>query len=1062
MSSSAIPAPPPDASASQRGLISIGTQSFGGAKTFTADGVTVSNDNNNASGTYVKVSNADNTTANNNTVASFSLYGSIGLAGYFAWYRNSGAAQFYPNLGASGQVLALVGNASGGMVIHNRSPADIIFGTNDAERMRIASDGKVGIGIVPTVDLHLYKNSNSTIGLYVENPSTGTLARTSFAGVIGNGGDYSALNNYGHNWTGPGFATTAGSAILQTNLPNGLSFYVEPSQVTATQLGFRWLKDSPAFTEMMRLSYATNTLSINAASGADGIKLLNGAHLNLSTADSNAYLHRSAANRIRTPGQFESSGGFISTFTTGSVAGGTADFYLNHVANSSPALANYGGSLELGGVGTNTSGFADVYLGAMQARTTGYLVEFLNSYGNIGGTERSIFKFKYDGDYEADGHLTIGGNKSDGRLSSSFGSLYTISANGALIQWNKGTQNVVEWYTGAGGTLVGDLTAAGRLDVASATTSIGSGSIALQVVSGSRIALGPAGAHAIWFDGQSITQNGNYWNGPGTAIAFYASGAGKFLAGPSGPVWLVTEMADGASAVGVISSSNVPYANATAKLHSMRNANVEKSYIDKDGVFVGGLSSYGIMTVAAATPVNSAFSTSSTGGSLVPGTYYYRIVAVTAGGATLPSTETSQVVPAGTNTNTVTVNWGPVFGATAYQIYGRTTGAEQLIATVSSTVLTYVDTGAITPSGIMPSQHTSGSATIVHDLTVGRNVQVGGFVQATNIITAGGTITSNATSGNMFQSNSSTWPLTFGTAVNNATVTPSVAAFEFQPVNAFTNGDLVFRVRNSTGSTLLSVTQEGYTFTNAIFGATDALAAIDLGTGGTRAKLIYDTSYVSAAKDVAMRAQDGASTLAGYQANVTGGNGGAGSGATAGGVGGNIFLDGGIGGAGSATGLAGVGGLVQIRAGNAGSNGGGGGAAGGALDLDAGTGSGAVPGGALTIGVAAANFVQIGRAGKAVDIAGTPKASDFTDDSANTGNRTVNKASGISAFAAGTSVITITNSQCLSSQTRVFAVLQTNDATAVLKCVVPGTGTFDIRLTANATGTTKVAWWVIN
>lgn len=88
---------------------------------------------------------------------------------------------------------------------------------------------------------------------------------------------------------------------------------------------------------------------------------------------------------------------------------------------------------------------------------------------------------------------------------------------------------------------------------------------------------------------------------------------------------------------------------------------------------------------------------------------------------------------------------------------------------------------------------------------------------------------------------------------------------------------------------------------------------------------------------------------------------------------------------------------------------------------------------------------------------------DFTDDSANTGNRTVNKPSGISAFAAASAAITITNSCCIASTSRVFAMLQTNDATATsIKSVVPSAGSFIINVVAAATGTTKVAWFVVN
>lgn len=108
--------------------------------------------------------------------------------------------------------------------------------------------------------------------------------------------------------------------------------------------------------------------------------------------------------------------------------------------------------------------------------------------------------------------------------------------------------------------------------------------------------------------------------------------------------------------------------------------------------------------IALATPVNAAFSTATTGGTLAAATYFYRVSAINANGETPASTETSQVTTG--TTSTVTVNWSAVPGATGYNIYGRTTGAQQLIATVGA-VTTYTDTGAITPSGALPTANTT-------------------------------------------------------------------------------------------------------------------------------------------------------------------------------------------------------------------------------------------------------------------------------------------------------------------------------------------------------------------
>lgn len=114
-----------------------------------------------------------------------------------------------------------------------------------------------------------------------------------------------------------------------------------------------------------------------------------------------------------------------------------------------------------------------------------------------------------------------------------------------------------------------------------------------------------------------------------------------------------------------------------------------------------------------ATPVNSAFTQTDTGGSLTPSTtYYYRVSAIDGVGESLASAETSGATSATAgNTHAMVVNWGAVTGATGYKIYGRTTGAEQLIATVGA-VTTYTDTGSITPSGALPTANTSSTGFI--------------------------------------------------------------------------------------------------------------------------------------------------------------------------------------------------------------------------------------------------------------------------------------------------------------------------------------------------------------
>jgi hypothetical protein len=99
-----------------------------------------------------------------------------------------------------------------------------------------------------------------------------------------------------------------------------------------------------------------------------------------------------------------------------------------------------------------------------------------------------------------------------------------------------------------------------------------------------------------------------------------------------------------------------------------------------------------------------------TGGT--PGTthYSYRVSALSAAGETVPCAEVTITTGAAalTGTDCVTVSWTPVPGAVAYNVYGRTLGAEKKIATV--TAATYKDDGSVvTPAGAPPTHNMSGS-----------------------------------------------------------------------------------------------------------------------------------------------------------------------------------------------------------------------------------------------------------------------------------------------------------------------------------------------------------------
>jgi hypothetical protein len=145
-----------------------------------------------------------------------------------------------------------------------------------------------------------------------------------------------------------------------------------------------------------------------------------------------------------------------------------------------------------------------------------------------------------------------------------------------------------------------------------------------------------------------------------------------------------------------------------------------------------------MLYAALSTPVNAAFSTAITGGTLAAGTYSYRVSALDgAGGETLASEATTQTTTG--STSTVTVNWGAVTGATGYRVYGRTVAGEQLLATVGN-VTTWTDDGSATPAGALPATNTTGRGEATStDIVVaaGATVTVGIFGAAGALLPPG-------------------------------------------------------------------------------------------------------------------------------------------------------------------------------------------------------------------------------------------------------------------------------------------------------------------------------------
>jgi hypothetical protein len=127
------------------------------------------------------------------------------------------------------------------------------------------------------------------------------------------------------------------------------------------------------------------------------------------------------------------------------------------------------------------------------------------------------------------------------------------------------------------------------------------------------------------------------------------------------------------------------------------------------GINSGGTVTRGMQSIVMSKPVNATFTLGA--GTLVAGTYCYRVTASTLAGETDPSTETCLTIGAGDAPAGVNVNWATIPGAIVYKVYGRTTGTEELLTTISNIPVatpTWLDSGSGTPSGAMPTKNESG------------------------------------------------------------------------------------------------------------------------------------------------------------------------------------------------------------------------------------------------------------------------------------------------------------------------------------------------------------------
>lgn len=122
--------------------------------------------------------------------------------------------------------------------------------------------------------------------------------------------------------------------------------------------------------------------------------------------------------------------------------------------------------------------------------------------------------------------------------------------------------------------------------------------------------------------------------------------------------------------------------------------------------------SVGGLPAPANWPTQPTLASVATGGTLAGSTTYaYRVAARNTAGHTVECAEVTIAVGAGTNTNRVTITLPALAGSWSFDIYGRTSGGELLMAS-NWAKSTFIDDGSVTPSGAMPGTDTTGNTAL--------------------------------------------------------------------------------------------------------------------------------------------------------------------------------------------------------------------------------------------------------------------------------------------------------------------------------------------------------------
>ncbi len=344
------------------------------------------------------------------------------------------SAAFMPNntAGSSGQILTSAGAGAAPTWVTSTST-----GTNT---------GDVTLGVLgSTPNANGASLSGQVLALQP--------ASASFGGVVSSTTQtFAGVKTFANNAVMSGtleVASPAGHAIKLTGSggvmwENGTYDWLIAPNATPGDLAFG-VSNGASFTSYLELMLSSGYLrseygfETQTASGSDAYKLLNGARLNFSTADSNAYMYRSAADTISSPAKLVAPT-FWGTSTIGVVNGGTLSTYIDN------GSANY--AVSNGGVGAEWTFGGGIYVTAKAVIGTASGSDAIKTLDgarlNFSTADSNAYMFRTAADtIKVAGKLDIGSNDWNA---------LRMSADGA-IGWENGTN---DWQLISSATSNGD------------------------------------------------------------------------------------------------------------------------------------------------------------------------------------------------------------------------------------------------------------------------------------------------------------------------------------------------------------------------------------------------------------------------------------------------------------------------------------------------------------------------------------------------------------------------------------------------------------------------------